>query len=350
MLKKILATNVALLVISSVFSQADSTKKSSFLLSGSADFYIRYDFNKDVTNNKTSFTNSQNSFELGMASLRAEHTIGKVGMVADLAFGRRAEEFSYNDANTMFATKQLYITYQATSKLKLTAGSWATHVGYELVDAYANKNYSMSYMFSYGPFFHTGIKAEYAVGAKSVLMIGLANPTDLKSATGLNKFVIGQFATATKNDKLKVYLNYQGGNADGDTRLSQIDAVVTYAATSKLNVGVNVTNQTLHEKTANKWGSKESWSGGAVYLGYDASSKFSLNWRNELFNDKKMLTAAGVGGSVFASTLSGNFKIDNLTIIPELRIDNADNAIFKNATGIATKSVTSFILAATYRF
>ena len=50
-----------------------------------------------VTNNFTSFTNSQNSFELGMASVRLDHSIGKVSVVADLGFGKRAEDFSYND-------------------------------------------------------------------------------------------------------------------------------------------------------------------------------------------------------------------------------------------------------------
>lgn len=208
----------------------------------------------------------------------------------------------------------------------------------------------MSYMFSYGPFFHTGIKAEIATSVKSVLMIGLANPTDLKSASGLNKFVIAQFATATKDDKVKLYVNYQGGNATGDIRLSQEDVVVTYAASPKFNVGLNATYQTLQNKVAGKWEGSENWWGGALYLGYDFTSKFGLNWRNEMFSDKKSLTLSGIGGNVLASTLSANFKIDNLVIIPELRLDNADNAVFKKASGAISKSTTSFILAAVYKF
>ena len=39
----------------------------------------------------------------------------------------------------------------------------------------------MSYMFSFGPFFHTGIKAELAAG-KSGFMFGVVNPNDLKTA------------------------------------------------------------------------------------------------------------------------------------------------------------------------
>ena len=45
-------------------------------------------------------------------------------------------------------------------------GKWATHVGYELVDAYLNRNYSMEYMFSYGPFFSYRLKSRYYAWVK----------------------------------------------------------------------------------------------------------------------------------------------------------------------------------------
>src|SRR3954466_13754945 len=57
------------------------------LISGYVDVYYRYNFanakNAGGTgsfNNYTSFTNSQNSFELGMVSVRLDHTIGKVSV------------------------------------------------------------------------------------------------------------------------------------------------------------------------------------------------------------------------------------------------------------------------------
>ena len=78
-------------------SAQDSTR--TFVLSGSADGYYRYNFMapQGSTNNLTSFTNSQNSFELGMATLRADATAdgGKISATADLGFGRRSDEYSY---------------------------------------------------------------------------------------------------------------------------------------------------------------------------------------------------------------------------------------------------------------
>ena len=51
------------------------------------------------------------------------------------------------------------------------------------------------------------------------------------------------------------------------------------------------------------------------------------------------------GTKITAFTLSGNFKIDALTIIPEIRIDSAKKEIFNGK-----KSDTDFILAAVYKF
>src|SRR5678816_418242 len=81
----------------------DSSSKGHLTITGSVDAYYRYNFQnaKDSgqTNNYTSFTNSQNSFELGMASIKADYAIGKAEGFIDLGFGRRAEEFSYNDGD-----------------------------------------------------------------------------------------------------------------------------------------------------------------------------------------------------------------------------------------------------------
>ncbi len=258
----------------------DSSKTSAFKISGSADVYYRYNFQdpKAPYNNFTSFTNSHNSFELGMASLKVEHCIGKVGMVADLGFGKRADEFSYNDVNSRVAIKQLFVSYAPSSKVKLTIGSWATHIGYELVDAYLNRNYSMSYMFSYGPFFHTGVKSEFTLGAKSVLMIGVANPSDLKTASKMPKMIIAQLATGSKDDKFKAYLNYQGGKSNDSGRLYQGDVVLTYAFTGRFSLGYNGTLQSRQTKIpSSKWSSASTWWGSALYLNVDPKPTFGFN-------------------------------------------------------------------------
>ena len=86
-------------VVDTVKVTAPANPATTF--SGSLDLYYRYNFANPpagVTNNFTSFTNSQNSFELGMATIRADHSWAKGGVTVELGFGRRAQEFSYNEA------------------------------------------------------------------------------------------------------------------------------------------------------------------------------------------------------------------------------------------------------------
>jgi len=343
MLKKISAFTTGILGILSLSAQSDSPPKATTLFSGSVDAYYRYNFSdpKGATNNLTSFTNSQNSFELGMASLRVDHSKGKLSATADFGFGRRAQEFSYNDVGTtLTAIKQLYVSYAPSDKVKFTFGKWATHIGYELLDAYANRNYSMSYGFSYGPFFHTGLKADISLGGKSAFMVGVANPTDFVTTTSTVKMLLAQFSTGSSNDKLKAYLNFQGG-----TGLTQYNLVVTGVLSSKFNIAYDGSLQSSKIGTTNS-----SWKSHALYLNFDPASTFGLTLRGDYFDDRKLNPLLSGAKKVFATTLSGNIKIDNLTIIPELRIDNASGAAFTKSSGLSTKSTTAFLLAAVYRF
>ena len=230
----------------------DSSKSSLPTITGSFDAYYRFNFanakdadGNPVTNNYTSFTNSQNSFELGMVSLQAAHSFGKASVFADLGFGRRAQEFDYPDGDgngfySLASVKQAYLSYAVSDKFKLTIGKWATHVGYELADAYLNRNYSMDYMFSYGPFSHTGLKADIGLGGKSALMLGVANPTDNATTMSSRKFALAQFSTGTADDKLKAYLNYVG-TYGGSLSASQFDLVLIGAVTDKFSIGYNGT-------------------------------------------------------------------------------------------------------------
>jgi hypothetical protein len=345
MLKKTILSAFAMAALVAAQAQ-DSTKKASTTISGSVDAYYRFDF-AGKGNNKTSFTNSNNSFELGMASLKIDHSIGKVSATADLGFGRRAAEFSYTDGGSLASVKQLYLTYAPSSKIKFTMGKFATHIGYELVDAVANRNYSMSYGFSYGPFFHTGLKADISLGGKTAFMIGIANPTDFSTTVSSGQIAIAQLSTASKNDKFKAYLNYQGGTNNVDPlnpyTLSQVDLVLLGVISDKFAINYDGTIQS--RKVA---GVSNSWSSNAIYLNYDPTSKFGLTLRGEYVSDTK--NVAGIGTSIFIPTLSANFKIDNLTIIPEFRLDNAKDNAFVKSDGAATKSASQFILAATYKF
>lgn len=342
MLHKISAACIGIFGCVALSAQTDSTQKATTTFTGSVDAYYRFNFSNPPTgtNNLTSFTNAQNSFELGMASLRIDHSYGKISATGDLGLGRRAQEFSYNDVAPLNIIKQAYLSYAPSDKVKFSFGKWATHVGWELLDAYANRNYSMSYGFSYGPFFHTGVKADISLGGKTTLMLGVANPTDYVTTTSTVKVALVQLATASSNDKLKAWLNFQGGSG-----LTHFNLVVNGVISDQFNIAYDGNLQSTRQGTANS-----SWKSHAVYLNYDPTAAFGMTLRADYFDDRKLNPLLGSANKIFAATLSGNIRIDNLTIIPELRLDNAKGSIFTDSKGGSVKGIASFILGATYKF
>jgi len=78
---------------------------------------------------------------------------------------------------------------------------------------------------------------------------------------------------------------------------------------------------------------------------------FGLTARGEYFSDQNGV--AGFGTDIFDITLSGNIHIDNLTLIPEFRLDAATEPLFytnNDKLDPTAKSTGTFIFAAVYHF
>ena len=333
-MKKTSILFLSILSFLAVHAQNESTKANTTIYTVYVDGYFKSDFAGYKENNKTSFTNYNRSFQLGMVSFKVDKSFSdKFTGTLDLGVGKRAQEFSYNDKGLATAFKQAFVSYAISPKVKLSAGKWATHVGYELLDATSNRNYSMSYGFSYGPFFHTGIKADISLGGKSAMMIGIAQPTDFVSSSSPDKVIIAQFSSASANDQLKGYLNFQGAKGK-----SQFDLVLTGVVSPTFAINYDGTIATNAGK---------SWSSNALYVNYDPIAKVGFTLRSEYFNDVN--SVVGVGTSIFQNTLSANVHFNKLTIIPEIRFDNAQDKVFFNKNNNLNPYAGNFILAAVYK-
>ena len=339
MLKKILIASAICCTIVPCFAQKDSTKKNPTIISAYVEGYYRGLLKNGggSNNNFTSFTNIHNRFNLGMASIKVDQTLQKFTTSLDLGIGKRADEFSYNDKNILKNIKQATLSYNVNDDLKLTAGKFSTHIGYELLDATSNRNYSMSYGFSYGPFFHTGLKADIALGKQTALMVGIVDPTDYTGFNKKSKYIITQISAASKHDKVKGYLNFLNGNLT-----SQYNLVIVTSLTNKVSAAIDASINQQKFSAGNS-----SWTSKAFYINYDITETLGLTVREDFFSDRT-INPIGVG-SVNATTLSGKIKMNKVTIIPEVRIDRGVTPLFSTKTGTAT-SASNFIVAAIYAF
>jgi len=341
-MKKVI-TILALALTTSVAFAQDTPLE----ISGSGDLYYKYDFSGNE-NIQTSFATDQNSVSLGMIDVVLKKKTGKTSFVGEVSFGPRGQKqsipmdgiFSVNtndDNGQSFHIQNLYAAYAASDKLTLTAGFMGTFIGYEVISPLANLHYSTSYLFTNGPFQNAGIKANYAISSKVGLMVGMFNNDwnlyQADADLGLNN--IGAQLTLTPFEGLTAYINYLDGSAKGTI----VDLTAAYQISEKFKLGLNAAD---FSGTADDTG----YTGFALYPSYAVSSNFGLGLRAENFKTKKNSGDA----SVTALTFSANLKSGGLTFIPEFRMDNNSDKVFKDSDGLPTKSASQVSLAVVYGF
>ncbi len=215
----ILGLSITLLNISAVNAQeTDETQDApSFNFSGTVDTYFRASFSEDPVAPGTSFANL-NGFALGMANFIVSYEGEKSGFVADVVFGPRGTDAVFGSSgNSSELVNQLYAYYNLAEGVKITLGNFNTFLGYEVISPAANFNYSTSYMFSYGPFSHTGVKADFTLSDDISLMLGIFNQTDQTEANydrytafGAQLGLYGQFINLLAGEDY-FQLDYTGG-------------------------------------------------------------------------------------------------------------------------------------------
>ncbi|MEL7021987.1 MAG: outer membrane beta-barrel protein, partial [Bacteroidota bacterium] len=179
-------------------------------------------------------------------------------------------------------------------------------------------------------------------------------------------------------DAASVYLNFVYGDQDGTLdpktvgteaassagALFQADLTAGFDVSEAFYLGVNATvnatpagefaeNGTIQDMDGDEFG----FSGAALYLQYAATDDFAIGLRGEYFAETNggygILGAYDDAGAanVLALTLSANAKLGNLTVIPEIRLDNAsETGAFLDSDLAPSSSLASFLLATVYSF
>lgn len=328
-MKKIIFT---LVLVSSFLTNAQEKETKTFTFSGSIDTYFRGNIsggNFDTAPG-SSFANNP-GFALGMINIIAGYEGEKVGFVADMVYGPRGADAVFNSVgNSSSIVNQLYAYWKVSDKVTLTIGNFNTFLGYEVISPTANFNYSTSYLFSYGPFSHTGIKADFDLGGDTSLMLAVMNPTDATEYNPNGSYAFG--AQLGFSGQFVNFLYDQGAY--------EIDFTGGFDLSDTFFLGVNAAYFSGDDAPG--------FYGAALYPQIATSDAFKIGLRTEYFVEDGDFGAIGTGvedSSVFATTLTGNYTIGSLTIIPELRLDSASEAAF-----VGDKALSSFALAAVYVF
>ena len=312
----------------------DSEPDPTFNFSGTVDTYFRASFTEDPVAPGTSFANL-NGFSLGMANFIVSYEGEKSGFVADVVFGPRGSDAVFGSVgNSSEMVNQLYAYYNIAEGVTVTLGNFNTFLGYEVISPAANFNYSTSYMFSYGPFSHTGAKVDFSISDDVSLMVGVFNQTDQTEANydrytafGAQLGLYGQYITLLAGDEY-FQLDYTGG----------------FDLSDSFFLGINATTATLAGDTG--------FAGVALYPQLSASDSFAIGLRGEFFSETDGFGALVSDGDAdnFSLTLTGSFTSGNFMFKPELRLDSASSEIFAISPTETSDSLASFVMAMIYTF
>lgn len=331
------------LLATAAFAQEEETETPKFTISGSVDAYYRANLNSANSGENysapgSSFANLP-GFALGMANVIASYEGEKVGFTADLVFGPRGTDAVF--ASPLYSESadiinQLYVYWNVSENVTLTFGNWNTFLGYEVISPTGNFNYSTSYLFSYGPFSHTGLKADFDLGSDWSLMLAVMNPTDITEFNPNGKYAYG------------AQLGYSGQflNFVADDGAFEIDYTGGFNLSEEFYLGINAAYFDGADDGPGFYGA-------ALYPQYKTSEVFTIGLRAEYFAEDGDFGAIGTGvedSSVFGVTLTGSATIGDLVVKPELRLDSTSDDAFLDSDGEPMGSLGSFVLAAIYSF
>lgn len=360
--------------------EEDEDEAPTFTLGGSIDTYFHSTFGYknafygDAHAPSTSFGDLK-GFSLGMVNLVATYGGDKVGFTGDFVLGPRGKAAVFGSATGQSIINQLFAYYKVGESITLNMGQFNTFLGYEVISPATNFHYSTSYMFSYGPFNHTGFRADIDLGGGLAAKVALMNPTDLVEFNPVNTYTLGG-QLGFSNDNGGAWVNVLYGDQDGKLiaedfagtpltsagNLFQIDLTTGWDLSERFYLGLNTTLQKVdagEEYTASGsiqdiGAASGSFMGVAVYPKFSFSDTFALGLRAEYFGVTNghldiFGTDASGDGDVMAVTLSGNYKLGGLTFIPEFRFDKTSEDSFYKGTS-STDLLPSINLAAVYKF
>ncbi|MEL6988494.1 MAG: outer membrane beta-barrel protein [Bacteroidota bacterium] len=377
-LKNTIKIFVFILLSTSIWAQ-EEVNETPLSISGSVDAYFRTNLTSDNMVGDasvapvTSFANLP-GFSLGMVNVILEKEKGKFGFVGDLVLGPRGTDAVFLSTGSANIVNQLYMYLNVSDAVTLTLGNFNTYLGYEVISPIDNFNYSTSYMFSYGPFSHTGLKADIALSDKMSLALAIMNPTDATEFNPFGSYVLGA-QLGYESDAGGTWLNFRYGDEDGVLKADknvigdasagnvfQVDLTTGFNVSDDFYLGLNATYLSTGAGETFADGGIEDidadasgFYGLAAYAQLAVSEDITLGTRLEYFGEYNNFGIIPVDadgdGSMIDITLSANVAMEDLTIIPEFRIDlSSEDSAFPDSNLSPTSSLASFVLAAVYAF
>jgi hypothetical protein len=332
------------------------------------DGYYGYNFNRPASrvNMLRAYDALSNTFTLSQAAAVFERAPDpqagrRLGFRLDLMFGEATETLSSasNEPHPLVYRNvfQAYGTYVVPLGTGLTVdfGKWASALGYEGSYAKDQINYSRSYLFSFLPFYHMGVRTTYNAGSKLAIQYWLVNGAN--QAEDFNGFKSQNFEAVVKPAKSVSWtLNYYVGREQHDLgslpvprgRTHIVDTYLAWNATGKLLLA-GEGDYAISRVRPDSFPARVT--GGAGYAKYQFVPSFFLGARFEYLSDRGGLFS-GVTQALKEGTLTATWQpADSFQVRGEFRRDFSNRPFFlTDRPGVLTADQNSALIALLWWF
>jgi hypothetical protein len=301
-------------------------------------------------NQYRSFDVFANTMSLDVAELTVRRDAqgpGDLGMRIDIATGQTIPRFAAANGSSAgpFDLQQAYLSYNVAvgNGLKLDLGKFVTPAGIEVIEGYDGYNdlYSHSFLFTFGPFTHTGFKLSYPFSPMVTAAFYGLNGWDVLIDNNREFSLGGQLSITPPGDVLSLQLLYLGGAElpDPDPPWRHFLDIVAQIKASK-TVGLGVHFDFAKEGDT-------SWYGAAGYATIFPGAAQQLAFRAEVFADPDGAKTGVMGGqTLFEATATGTLRFSPHNVLRlELRLDHSSKDVFVTNDSLSDNQIT---LAANY--
>lgn len=281
-------------------------------------------------------------FGLAFAGMDVAYSGDKFGATMSLRYGPGVVRFFGNQSDYGIANvTQAYLTWKPFDALTLDLGQFGTLYGAEVSESWRNMNYSRGGLYYLmQPFWHTGLRANYAINDKIVLNAMVVNGVNTLFENNKSPTIGGQIVV-TPIDSLFLAAGYMGAlnpNNDGE-KDSLFDNFFDVVATLTLG-DFKVIGNFDYNMYKTGGADAQNWWGISVAPGYAFTNWFGAAARveylsdsaNVLFGMTKKDGMAASDASMVTLTGTLDFKpIPNssaLVLRPEFRYDLASDQYF----------------------
>ncbi|MBL0153142.1 MAG: porin [Chitinophagaceae bacterium] len=352
-MKKILSAT--LLFIGTNIIAQDST--GVLTISGYAEAYYQYDFNKPADNNRPGFIyshNRHNEFNLNLGFVKANYTAERVR--ANLALGAG----TYMNANYAAEPGVLKNIFEANAGFKISkkknlwidAGIMPSHIGFESAVSKDCWTLTRSILAENSPYFEAGAKISYTTDDGKWLLSGMALNGWQRITRVSGNSLMSWGAQIQYKPSSKVLLNYSnfiGTDKPDSARLSRffhnLYCVFNVSDQFGITLGFDIGTE---EKSPGST-DKNTWYSPVIIVKYAPNSKWALAGRVEHYNDKNGVIIATGSPNGFQTT-GYSLNIDhspakNVLVRLELRSLNSKDNIFAKPSGFGSNNtfITSSI-------